>query len=99
MNSEIFVVHVGHDHVGHSLAVPLWGHVADALDGHELQAIILLSEARDLAICEPGSPGFSNGPVKLLDPSLSAVGGDGTISIARVEHKTSLVAKDLVDPL
>ena len=99
MNSEIFLVNVGHDHVGHSLAVPLWGHMADALDGHELQAIILLSVARDLAISKPGSPGFSDGPVKLLDPSLGAVGGDGTISVARVEHKTSLIAKDLVDPL
>jgi len=45
VNSEIFLVNVGHDHVGHSLAVPLWGHMADALDGHELQAIILLSVA------------------------------------------------------
>ena len=45
VNSEIFVVNVGHDHVGHSLAVPLRGHVANALDGHELQTIILLSVA------------------------------------------------------
>ena len=72
--------------------------MADTLDGDELEAVVLLGVAGNLAIGEPWSVGIDNRPVELLDPLLGAVGGDGTIGIAGVEHEVGLALKDLVDP-
>lgn len=86
------------DHVLDWLTSPLWGHVANTLYGDEVKTIVLLNVTRDLAVCEPRSPFFLNGPAEHLNPLLGAVGGDCAISVARVEHDACLVLEDGVDP-
>ena len=72
--------------------------MANTLNSDELEAVILLGVTGNLTIGEPRSVGIDNGPVELLDPALSAVGGDGTIGVSRVEHEVGLVSEDVVDP-
>jgi hypothetical protein len=52
-----------------------------------------------LTIGVPGSPGLLDGPVKLLNPSAGTIGGDGTISVSRVEEDlVAVLLKDFIDP-
>ena len=88
----------GGDHVSSWEAGPLWGHVTNALDRDELKTVVRFSVAGHLTVGVPGSPGIGDRPAKLLNPPLGAVGGDGTISVARVEHEAGLVLEDTVDP-
>ena len=97
-SSEVLVVDKGGDHVSDWQASPLGSHVADTLDGNELKTIVDFGIARDLAVCEPWSPGLLDWPVELLDPSLASVGSDCTIGVAGVEHKTGLALEHSVDP-
>merc|ERR1712176_21297 len=89
---------VSHDHVGHSLASPLRSHMANTLNSGENKAIVGLGVTADLTVGVPWSPGVNNGPAELLHPHLGAEGGDGTIGISRVEHKSSLVLENAIDP-
>ena len=71
----------GQDHVLNRLASPLWCHVADALDGHKVESIVLFDVSRYLAVSEPGSPFFFNGPAEQFKPLFSSIGGDSAISV------------------
>lgn len=99
MVSNGFVVDVGRDHLGDFLTFPLGSHVASALHGDKVQTVELLDVAGHLTVGVPWSPGLFNLPVELLNPQLAAVGGDGAIGVARVEHEFSLVLQHSVDPL
>lgn len=97
--SEVLVVDECGDHVSDGFASPLWSHVANTLHSDELEsAVVRLSVAGHLTVGEPRSPGVSDGPSELLDPALGTVGGDGTISVTRVEHKAGLALEDFINP-
>ena len=99
IESEVFAMDVGTDHVSDSLAGPLWSHVTDTLDSDEFETFILLNIARDLTVSVPWSVCFSDGPVERLDPALGTISSDSTIGVTRVEHKFSLISENLIDPL
>eukprot|EP00355_Strombidium_rassoulzadegani_P002880 CAMPEP_0168613268 /NCGR_PEP_ID=MMETSP0449_2-20121227/3361_1 /TAXON_ID=1082188 /ORGANISM="Strombidium rassoulzadegani, Strain ras09" /LENGTH=487 /DNA_ID=CAMNT_0008653891 /DNA_START=43 /DNA_END=1506 /DNA_ORIENTATION=+ len=83
----------------HWLSGPLGGHVADALDGDEVEAVVLLDVARHLGVGVPGLPLLDQGEVQLLDPLLGAVGGHGGVGVARVvQHLDAAAPQHLVDP-
>lgn len=89
----------GRDHVGDRLASPLGRHVANTLDGDELEAVVLLGVTRHLAVGVPWSPCVDNGPAEGSLPHLGTVGGNCTIGVARVEHEVSLALEHAIDPL
>jgi len=86
------------DHLCDLLASPLRSHVANTLDREEVESLITLVVASNLAVGEPWSPLGGDWPVELLNPLLSAIGRDGSISITRVEHELDSVLEDAVDP-
>jgi hypothetical protein len=79
-------VHPAHDKLGDFLAFPLRSHVAGAVDSRKVESLVTDNEAGDLTIGVPRGPGLLDGPVKLLNPSASAIGWDGTVSVSRVEE-------------
>ena len=86
------------EHVSDWFASPLWCHVADTFDSHEVKAVVALDITTDLAIGQPWAPLVNNVPVQTLDPLLGAVSWNCTIGVSRVEHHPVLVLEDRVDP-
>jgi len=85
----------------HWSLLPLWCHVADASDGGEVEAaLVLLDEALDLVAVYPGDPGLDDVPAELFDPLDSSEGWHGTVGVAREEEHldVGLVLHDSIDP-
>ena len=85
----------------HWLWSPLWSHMPDALDGHEVKTLILVVEAGDLPFSMPFSPVTNSGPLETFNPGFGSVGRKDTIGIARVVHHSDVAAgfEYFVNPL
>lgn len=88
------------DHLLHVLAFPLRGHVADAVNGREVEVVgVGGGVAGDLAVGGPGLPARGHGPLERLDPAAGSNCRHNAISVARVVHEcVSVSLEDSVDP-
>ena len=89
----------GKDHIVDRAAFPLWGHMANSLDGVEVEAVTLLCVARHLTVCGPGAPFILDLPSEFVDPLLGAIGWHCSIGVSRVEHHAVAVLEEGVDPV
>ena len=86
------------------LPLPLWGHVSSSVHSHECESsIVFLNIASNLLsvhVCDVvRAPLIDDGPAKVSDPTLSSIGGHGTIGISGVLQDLIFALELYIDPL
>jgi hypothetical protein len=85
------------------LSFKLRSHVTSAMDCHEGETITNFNVASNLGSIHildiVGAPGFLDFPIQLIDPLLSTIGCNSTISVTRVFKNLVFSLKKRIDPL